>query len=489
MTIKGKKELQLVRIALGLTACFVFAMSVLLEELNWMFASVLMIFVANVCYSLEDLKNRFLFFFFSITFFTFLLGQYVFGGWGETFEDNIYGHIFLCLFISQLGLLIGMDIQNWMPKKKTSKSVLYSKKNVVFLEKSAVFTACVLYVFQVIPLLEKVIFVQTHSYLEYYTSFVSEIPRVIIKLGEGFTIAFWIALACFPKAKTAVLLLLMYAFLGILSLGMGQRNVIVLNAIMIVVYLIVRDNLRVDRMKWVTAKRIFLCIPVGIIGVAFLGWFNYARMGSDGGNSVLGLFVDFFESQGGAVNVIGYGKEYEGQFPNDTNYSFGPIVSFLKQNIFTRMVATFPQYVDHTVEKALYGNSFGQTISYLVMPWNYLNGIGLGSCYIAEIYHDFKYMGVLVYNVLLGVLLRQFTKNLQARNPIIMAFYFVAIRQILYLPRDAATVFITTAFNIISILLVAVILAGAEVLRVGCGGKWIEKLQMEVASIGNIERD
>lgn len=449
-----------VEIGLYLFAAAFFIITLLLENIQDMLPAVLILMLANVVWCLRKWKERYAFGFFFLSFFTFLLGKYVFGGMGDSFDNEIYMHIFRCLFISMLGLVIGGTLKESMLARRRPVRKQCVWNNFAF-EKGAVLVAVFTFFLYILPILEKLYYVQTHSYVDYYLNFRTRIPSYISKWGEGFPIAFWTAMACFPNARTTKLLTCLYGFAAVVSLGTGQRNIFVLNVLILVLYFIARDQIGVDSRKWISRKLIFACIPLGIAGVLFLSWYAYRRNGMQSNASVVELFAEFFIAQGGSADLIGYGKLLEGDMPLHKYYSLGSVLSFLKNNAITNVFVQFPQYFNHTEEMALYGDNFGQTITYLVMPWNYYDGIGMGTCYIAEVYHDFRYIGVLVFNMLLGMLLRSFPDKSKRANPIVLGFFFVMLRQILYLPRDIATSFITDAFNLINLFTVTVILVAA----------------------------
>lgn len=464
--MSNKTVVKCAGIILYMMAVMTFVFTWFWKNTGGMMASLLIFIFANLIYILEEWRNRYVFAFFNLTFFTFLLGKYIFGGFDDLFGNEIYIHIFLCLFISMAGLLLGDVLQKnigYLHFQKKKADGWW--KHTPYLRKSAVLITLFTYVSYMLPMLEKVLYVQTHSYVEYYLQFNTRIPGYLSKWGEGFPIAFWIAMACFPSVRTTKFLTVLYGFSALVSLGTGQRNIFVLNILILALYFIARDQLGIDKKKWISRKLVITCIPVGIAGIIFLSWYAYRRNGMSTDASAFGLLQDFFESQGGTVDLIGYGKVYEKEFPGNKYYSLGPITAFLKNNVITNSFVSFPQYANHTEEMALFGDNFGQTITYLVMPWNYYEGIGMGTCYIAEVYHDFGYLGVLLFNILLGVIMRRFSMKIGKSSPVIMGFYFVMIRQMLYLPRDIGTSFIMSAFNLINIFIVMVILVVAGFLR------------------------
>ena len=104
-------------------------------------------------------------------------------------------------------------------------------------------------------------------------------------------------------------------------------------------------------------------------------------------------------------------------------------------------------YSGQTVETALYGKDFGAALTYFVMPHNYLAGVGMGTSYIAELFHDFGYIGVVLINILYGCIFARGAKYL-VKNPYIGALFLFMFKNIFYAPRYQAFFFFTASFTV-----------------------------------------
>ena len=70
------------------------------------------------------------------------------------------------------------------------------------------------------------------------------------------------------------------------------------------------------------------------------------------------------------------------------------------------------------------------------MRYTYLKGGGWGSCYIAELYADFGYIGVFLGNILYGVLINGVLKGISKKNSIwLTACGFLVIDSLFKAPR------------------------------------------------------
>ena len=94
---------------------------------------------------------------------------------------------------------------------------------------------------------------------------------------------------------------------------------------------------------------------------------------------------------------------------------------------------------------ALYGNNLGASISYIVLGSRYLNGHGLGTQYIAELFVDFGIIGIIIFNLFIGYILTRLT-YINYNSCYKFAFLLSALSGILYIPRNFATTWIVNTF-------------------------------------------
>lgn len=434
------------------------------NNLNLMFIAILAILIHNLIYSFENFKKRIIFFSFQITFFTFLLSKITLSiiegkGIHLQFQDSIIRHIFTALFLSLVFIFIGFAFveKSTAPisDKENEEFNLKNKKLIRIISKWIFYIS---YFPSIAALLEKVFFVMHTGYLEYYTKFQTNLPFMIIKMGQMADISFFIFLATMPSKNQCKKPMFLYLVYGIISLGYGQRNQFVLNILMIGIYYCFRYAINDNNEKWLDKKTILLCTIAIPFLIAFLGTFQYMRIGREMDNfSFLNVSIDFFDKQGGSVALIGYAEQFKEHFPQNIFYSFGPLIDFLRDNIFSNLIFNFPHLKENTIEMAVKGYSFGQTITYLVMPENYLSGIGLGSSYIAETYLDFGYAGVCIINLIYGVIIAKIYKICKS-NIWIYALSFMMIKEILFAPRNTALGFITPCLSLINFLTIMFII-------------------------------
>lgn len=162
--------------------------------------------------------------------------------------------------------------------------------------------------------------------------------------------------------------------------------------------------------------------------------------------------TNFFKDQGVSITVIEYGKELKSRIPQQW-YLFGPIMDFLKYNEITQLFFNFASYGAQTIEQALHGASFADTISYLVIPYDYSQGAGLGSCYIAEAYQTLGLIGVILVNFIYGWVLN-FINNRYGKTIAGSTFAMFALMRLFYAPRSSSLSFLSSTFTITNLLII-----------------------------------
>lgn len=426
----------------------------------------------NVIFALKNTKKHIAFLLFNITFFTFLLGKpfaAIFATAPTLKEDLISDfalstqlHIYTCLLISLVTLL--WSYYCFYPKTNTIRSTIYKNEPLIVVYRK--FTSKLSYFFFVFALLvniEKIIFVFSVGYIEYYTEYHTHLPIIIHKLANFYNLCFYFYLVTMPTKKEARIPIILYLLLGLSSLGYGQRNGLMLNMIMMVLYFFIREKLQIygSNEHWITKKlKVYTYITIPFL-LIFLMAFNDIRNNQEfsSAGTLWNNFLAFFHQQGISVSLIGYEKELHNLFPQEFPYSLGYFVDRFTNIGFIQRLGIFPSYAPKSEELALYGHNFGETITYLQNPAQYFAGGGLGSCYIAEIYHDFGYLGVIGINVLYTFIFAKFD-SLVGRNIWMTFCILVIIDRIFYSPRADAlgcfTEFLSSTFIIFTLMMLYV---------------------------------
>ena len=441
-----------------LLSIFVFLTGSLLLDKDIILIALIIIWCFSlICY--KD-RNNIMMFAFLITFSTFLMGTifvYLFDETNYLFVDNTEAaivHTYQCLYISLFSLFCGHELAKHIGNG-TNKSINLEKRSrkQIYIRNMSKYVFMLTAICSVMVSGEKILFyISTGDYSAYYTSFISILPELIRKLAEVNIFAFFIYVATLPTPKDSKSVFLIYLFIGFLGLLYGQRNQIILSLLFIMLYCVIYENRIKKPYSIISKKYYFLAILLLPLLMLFLDFFMYFREGRVYEfMSVFKSIENLINNLGRSVNIIAYGYDLKFNFPVNKIYSLGGIVDFFTKNIFMQVLLGTEIYHGQTIEMALYGNSFGQTITYMINSSAYLNGAGFGSCYIAEAYHDFGYAGVCFFNIIYGFILTKINK-LQSNSIMVNTMMFMSLYYILYAPRDSAGHFIAAYFNFIFLI-------------------------------------
>lgn len=452
-----------------------FVIGLLFSSTNVLVWSLCFMLAHNLWYACEKFSERIIFFAFNCTFFTFLVGRLViktFTGYVDPWskspygldfqDDNIILSIFIILYLGLLFLYFGYRVV----KNKNlnfKKSKLYSFRRVESIAFVSKYLFYFTYIFNVLILRDKANFTDNNGYAELYASYSSSYPGWVEKLSQMCPTALFIYLGTLPSKRKSFFPLVLYVISGVLSLIVGQRNNFVLNLLIVLVYLCLR-NITDKKQRWFGKKEIISCIVSFPVIVVILNAVSHIRFESSSApKSFLDGISEFFYNQGVSVNLIGYAQTLDQQFLVGKNYTFGRIIDFLNNNSITQSIFHVPKYNSQTLESALYGNSFADSVSYILSPSRYLKGWGYGSSYLAELFHDGGYAGVIIGSFILGIILALMIRAF--KHSILGIWMCLSMtRLLLYVPRDTSTSFFVSTFTLINILTLFIIFLIASLL-------------------------
>lgn len=168
-------------------------------------------------------------------------------------------------------------------------------------------------------------------------------------------------------------------------------------------------------------------------------------------NGFFHTIIAFFDSQGGSINVIKRVAYYADDIADLQLCSFDSTRTLLFENLITRQFSNVTVYSGNSVEHALYGHSLAHRLSYYTYGNGYLAGHGTGSCFIAELVHDFGYIGVFVGSFIYGRFLK-YIDSISFSKPwkdgiILAIFYYVLLA-----PRGSFDGFVGNIFGLFSLM-------------------------------------
>lgn len=244
----------------------------------------------------------------------------------------------------------------------------------------------------------------------YVANNVNNVPKLIEFLSNFSLYLLIIYLATLPRKKSCYIILSLYLLTGIPGLMVGGRNALMIKALFCFVYFLLRNVLDKKEL-WIGKKEkisIAFMIPILIVT---LGIMNYTRVNSDVPlESPIALGLDFFYKQGTSYDTLCQSIENRAALRDNNyiNYTFGEPIDFIIHNKLSNIVFD-TEHLDegNSIFNATQSNNLAHRLSYIVLGDTYLSGHGRGTTYFSEIYLDFGYLGIAVFNFLIGYL---FTK-------------------------------------------------------------------------------
>lgn len=457
----------LIFLTLAVITAMLFIMGYSDTSLNLMMISTLMLFVITLGYILSFGNKMIIFTAFLICFFTFVLGDWFVNfmmgqPWGGGFDRFIKKHTILCVYLSIFSIFVGAMIGN-IRSEKNQKSLdlkMYQQENAKF-EGTIRILLYITMIFSAIEIVDRVIFVMQNSYIGLYNGERTSMPYMVQKLSSCSSFLFFSYLAILPEKKKAKKPIFLYLALHIFSILGGVRGDGVKAAIMVLAYCFFRNT--TDDEKWIKKKHIIAICIIAPVGIVLLSLYNFWRSGLTA--QYYGFwneFINFFTTQGGSIEIIAYEKQLHNLLPKtNVSYTFGPIINWYKYGFIGSIISMFTgqEFVEiagSKINMALYGNNLGAAITYLVMPGNYLAGVGMGTQYIAELYSDFGYTGVIIFNLLLGWFITK-CRFVYFKKWFWNAITIGVVEFIFGIGRDFATTFAAYYVSVVNWLTVAII--------------------------------
>lgn len=440
MSIEGKKLYFVLTMLSYFITIIIGILYIYTNELKLLLYALLGLLISSVLYTFNNIKYYIIHLIFYLTIFVFLVSRptidYFKDGALNTYQAEAYKFSFLIIAVSIIGLFLGgiLVSKKDQIKEKVTNQVYVKNVRLVSL---AVFL--ISYPFYTLRLIERLIFRLNTTYYDYYANFKSELPYFTYTISTFMLYALCIYLATKPKKlQSAIVLLMLIAANGI-HLFIGTRNPFVLSLIFAFVYYFMRNQ--TEKGKWIGFKeKIILYVGTPLMMI-LMGLLNYIRDDAEIKDGGIGnLILDFLYKQGTSFGVLTRGYLYNSNIPvRDTvNFTFGPILEYYTKGSLGVFFGAKP-FVNTTnsVELALESNSYSHNISYIVLENKYLDGHGIGSSYIMEIYTDYGFFGVFLFNILLGILSIYMMKIAYGKQILAFGITLLIINNLFFMPRSS----------------------------------------------------
>lgn len=376
---------------------------------NVIYAIAFSIWLIGILYSINDIYNRGMLFVFLISFFGFLMGrdflEQFFAYNVEDIPVEILNHTYILLILSLSSIIIGYIFFARKNEHTLCKKVQITNR----LKDNCIrdISKIIYYLSIVFALLSKavtVFYVFKNGYASYYLGFheflnANPLLYVVSKLELIMPAALCVYFSTLPSKKDYRKAVGLYVFYLLLSLGTGQRSTTILGILLLLVYNLYRKGLQSQHFY---IKRKFIVwlivgVPLLFAGLAIYSDLRFNKKTKSDG--VLSYVPKFIYAQGVSSNIIKRAYELEAEIPPQ-NYT----LEFTHSGLLAILLGN-KVYHGNSVEHAKYGGSFTHSLGYVVMGNSYLSGRGTGSSFLAELYYDFGYIGVVLGSLLYSFLI------------------------------------------------------------------------------------
>ncbi|QHO91317.1 hypothetical protein CWT12_08315 [Actinomyces sp. 432] len=287
-------------------------------------------------------------------------------------------------------------------------------------------------------------YVLANGYLSYYTEF-SDLEDAsgsmygLRRIEVMLPLMLAIHLGVFPPRREVTAAVTGWAAYLFLSLLTGQRGTFVGGLVIILAYWIVRarqDSSGTWRVGAIGRIAGAVAVPlVAVVLTAVESARGVGAVASDtaGRNPVLQLLY----GQGVSSTVVRNAYTYADFIPRDWYTG-----EFLHSGLPARLLG-YQVYHGNTVEHALNGGSFTHAFAYTLLGPQYLTGRGTGSSFIAELFYDYGYAGVLLGGAVYGAVCI-WACNLIKGQPLRNGLKLMIVPTLLWAPRGSATGFLAS---------------------------------------------
>ena len=468
MSIEGKK-LYFVLTMLSYFITIIIGISyIYTNELKLLLFTLLSLLISSVLYTFTNIKYYIIHLIFYLTIFVFLVSRptidYFKDGVLNTYQAEAYKFSFLIIAISVIGLFLGGIL---VSKKGENKERIANQVYIKNIRLVSLVVFLISYPFYTLRLVERLIFRLHTTYYDYYANFKSELPYFTYTISTFMLYSLCIYLATKPKKLQSTIVLLMVIVANTIHLFIGTRNPFILSLIFAFLYYFMRNQS--EKGKWIGFKeKIILYVGTPLIMI-LMGLLNYIRDDAEVKDGGIGnLILDFIYKQGTSFGVLARGYLYNSNIPvRDTvNFTFGPILEYYTKGSLGILFGGKP-FVNSTnsIELALESNSYSHNISYIVLDKEYLDGHGIGSSYIMELYTDYGFFGVFLFNILLGILFIYMMRIAYRMGVLAYAITLLILNYLFFMPRSSFSESFLSLFTMQFWGIVLLIFLGAGLLN------------------------
>lgn len=333
-------------------------------------------------------------------------------------------------------------------------------RQIFMMVSGAVFYATI--IFRIVYLILEIKFIREVGYHESYLVQEGRPPRWLNIVGDFSFAAYFFFLATMPKLRATLLPSALYILTGVLELLRGVRNPIMLNIFFVTVYYILRSGIvKIPKKVW---YGVLIAIPIllvlFIVAGEMRGGVSTTISNEVETTGLLDKLLGFFYKQGVSARMIGDSKYFEKVIPKWKFYSFGEIIDFVKFSILGRILPGITEPTGQSVAMATQAHQLSHRLAFLIAPEAYLNrGLGVGSSYIAELYVDFSWIGIVLGSFVYGYFMKWFIDLIKKNSIFIRGAVFMMVREFFFTPRAGYSSLLFRLLTETQILIIVIMFA------------------------------
>ena len=289
----------------------------------------------------------------------------------------------------------------------------------------------------------------------YLGSFIKQaeqsVPSAISRMSMFFAPSFAVFLATIPNRKQMRFPMILYGIYMLTSLLTGRRNTFVCEALMIIIYFVLRDGLLPKERRVLKKAKVVWVIVLAAGAMYVLEMVAELRAGySVRHKNFFSSLVSFVYSQGASFRVVIQTVNCWDRFDHQTAYQFlfYPFEKYAHNNALLHSIFGLTPIIEaQNMNFVSSTHNFAHVITYMVDPTRYLAGGGFGTSYVAEAYVAYGMAGVAVMSAVVGVVFRFFSSML-TRSWVVLALCLLAVKDFTYIPRNFAFSWVIDVFSI-----------------------------------------
>lgn len=299
-----------------------------------------------------------------------------------------------------------------------------------------------------------------HSGYSSVYQFTIAIPAYIKLPASVFYFLLCLWLVSRPSKRQFIFGAVLTVLIEALVLFSGDRGESMTTLMIMVFYILIRSD---DDQNFLHLKKRYVVLSAMSIPLVIylLQYISYERKNVEM-TVEKNVLSDFFDAQGISATIISIGYNINDRITEigGKTYVTGTLRGYLLHNVLTRALFGTSAAVSNTAEVALSGESYGSTMAYVRFKSSYLKGIGCGTSYIAELWHDGGILFLIVGSILLGYLISVICKKAKGDGGLFSgAIFMLMSMNLLEIPRGNCFAWLTSTLSVNNLIVLAILAA------------------------------